>query len=129
TWWTQLPSPFPLLTGWLSGPVTLQPRDKSELLSEATQSLSYIFDCTVDVINTNVVASRLVNWVEDEFSRGAYAYKTPRTADALKVIGQPVENTIYFAGEAFADGKEMGTVEAALFSANDAVKKMSWNYL
>jgi monoamine oxidase len=124
TWWTQLPSPFPLLTGWLSGPITAKPRDESELLSEATQSLSYIFDCPVETINANLVATRVVNWVEDKFSLGAYAYKTPQTASALKTISQPVSDTIYFAGEAFANGKEMGTVEAALVSANDAVKKM-----
>lgn len=124
TWWTQLPSPFPLLTGWLSGPITSQPRDESELLTEATASLSYIFDCTVETIQANLVASKVVNWVEDKFALGAYAYKTPQTASALKTISRPVSDTIYFAGEAFANGKEMGTVEAALISADDVVKKM-----
>ncbi len=124
TWWTQLPSPFPLMTGWLSGPVTAQRRDEKELMSSAIESLSYIFDCPPEMIKSNLVAARVVNWVEDEFSRGAYAYKTPRTAEALSVINNPIEDTIFFSGEAFADGKEMGTIEAALTSAKVTVKKM-----
>jgi monoamine oxidase len=124
TWWTQLPSPFPLMTGWLAGPFTARSREIDELMTSALESLAYIFDCPVDTIKSKLVASRIVNWVDDKFSMGAYAYKTPQTGDALKIITEPADKTIFFAGEAFSTGKEMGTVEAALISAHAAVQKI-----
>jgi monoamine oxidase len=62
--------------------------------------------------------------VDDNFSRGAYAYKTPETATALETITTPIEETLYFSGEAFSDGNEMGTVEAALSSATSVVDQI-----
>ncbi len=38
---------------------------------------------------------------------------------------QPVEGTLFFAGEAFYDGLEMGTVEAALTSGIRVAKEVS----
>lgn len=117
TWWTQRPSPTPLLTGWLSGPVTQSIKmTDEELLNEGIKSLGYIFDCPVDVVRSKIKAAKVVNWVNDPFALGAYAYKTVDTNSLMEVLSKPVENTLYFAGEAYYTGPEMGTVEAALAS-------------
>ena len=42
--------------------------------------------------------------------------------EAQRLFATPLLDTIYFAGEAF--GKTMGTVEAALESAEEVVKSM-----
>jgi monoamine oxidase len=124
TWWSQRPAPVPLLTGWLAGPITRELPAETALLGEAVKSLAYIFDCREEKIFENLRTSRIINWMSDPFSRGAYAYATVQTREAVKVISKPVAETIYFAGEAFYDGDAMGTVEAALGSAKQVVKKL-----
>ena len=117
TWWTQPSSDVPLLTGWLSGPVTQTLNmDDEVLLQSGYQSLGYLLGCTGDQLKNHVKATKVINWLADPWARGAYAYKTVTTAHALEVLSRPVEDTIYFAGEAFYGGPEMGTVEAALSS-------------
>lgn len=123
TWWTQLPSTTPLLTGWLSGPVTKTvSMTDEELLNEGVKSLCYIFDCSEKKLRSVIRASKVVNWVTDPFALGAYAYKTVDTQAAIELLSKPVEDTIYFAGEAYYEGAEMGTVEAAIASGLNAAK-------
>jgi monoamine oxidase len=126
TWWTQNPAEVPLLTGWLAGPViqTLQ-QDDDTLLNNAFKSLSYLFGCTEEQLSNEVRAAKVINWAADSFALGAYAYKTLKTSSALNVFTEPVENTLYFAGEAFYDGTEMGTVEAALASGEETAKRLA----
>ena len=123
TWWTQKPNDIPLLTGWLAGPIvqTIQ-QDDSSLFTEAIKSLAYLFGRQPDHLLKEIRSARVVNWSADEYSRGAYAYKTLQTAAAIKTFSDPVENTIFFAGEGLYDGAEMGTVEAALASGRAAAE-------
>lgn len=126
TWWTQNPVGVPLLTGWLAGPVTKTLRqDDRTLLNNAFKSLAYLFDCTEEQLSSEVRAAKVINWAEDPYAFGAYAYKTLKTSSALKVFSEPVENTLYFAGEAFYDGAEMGTVEAALASGEEVAVRLA----
>jgi monoamine oxidase len=125
TWWTQRPSKMPLLTGWLSGPITNTiSLNEEELLNEGVRSLCYIFDCPEDKLRPMLRATKVVNWVNDPFSLGAYAYKTVETAKAIELLSRPVDDVVFFAGEAYYAGAEMGTVEAALASGMSAAKKM-----
>lgn len=123
TWWTQRPAPIPLLTGWLAGPPEkIVNQTDDELLEEAFRSLAYLFDCSDDVLKGQARTARVFNWARDPFTQGAYAYKTIEADEALKLLTQPVKDTIYFAGEALYDGPAMGTVEAALASGAEAAK-------
>jgi monoamine oxidase len=125
TWWTQKPNDIPLLTGWLAGPIvqTIQ-QDDSFLFAEAIKSLAYLFNCQPDHLLREIRSARVVNWSADEYSRGAYAYKTLQTATAIRTFSEPVDDTIFFAGEGLYDGAEMGTVEAALASGKAAAEKI-----
>lgn len=115
TWWSQLPSTHPLLTGWLSGPVTnTVTKSEEELKQDAIISLAYILNCSEDELKSKLKSLKVINWLQDPLSKGAYAYRTIDTSEAMKVLSKPIEETIYFAGEAYYDGSEMGTVEAAL---------------
>jgi monoamine oxidase len=125
TWWTQNPSSIPLLTGWLAGPVinTIKHDDHS-LLNYAFESLAYFFNCSTNDIQREVHEAKVFNWTTDPFAQGAYAYKTLKTSEAVKKILTPIEDTLYFAGEALYDGAEMGTVEAALASGASVAEKV-----
>jgi monoamine oxidase len=122
TWWTQRPSNFPLLTGWLSGPAVK--KNLNELEQLGISSLAYIFDTTEIRILQMMRKLLVIDWQHDPFARGAYGYKTVGTDQALDFLCQPVEETLYFAGEGFNQGSEMGTIEAALQSAEAVLQKL-----
>jgi monoamine oxidase len=118
TWWTQLPTKTPLLTGWFSGPDTFQAGHTPEILyRKAIESLQYIFQSTTEEIESQIKHWHIADWVQDPFTFGAYSYPTLETKTAIALITQPVAATLFFASEALYEGTSMGTVEAALTSA------------
>jgi monoamine oxidase len=122
TWWSQLPNTFPLLTGWFSGPETFDASHNPETLyKRAIESLRYIFNCSSDEIESQLVHWHIADWVQDACTFGAYSYPTLHTENAVEFISKPVSGTLFFAGEAFYKGHSIGTVEAALTSAEKAV--------
>lgn len=125
TWWTQLPSTVPMLSGWLSGPATLTAPRGDKLTTMAIESLAYLLGFSTEALVRELRAVEIADWSRDPFTFGAYAYKTPYTAAALEVLTTPVYDTIYFAGEALNAGDEMGTVEAALQSAAGVIRRMT----
>lgn len=119
TWWTQQPDNVPLLTGWLAGPVLKTfTNDNAELTDLAFHSLGYLFGTTKQALKKEVKVLKVINWYGDPYSEGAYAYSTLKTSKAVRILSRPIDDTIYFAGEALYDGAEMGTVEAALATGN-----------
>ncbi|SNC60392.1 monoamine oxidase [Hymenobacter gelipurpurascens] len=126
TWWSQLPEPKPLLTGWVAGPAAAALRETSEadLLTLALESLAYLFGTTRTFLHRQLQASRIVNWGADPYALGAYTYATVGAKVALQVFEKPVSDTLYFAGEALYTGPHTGTVEAALVSGEAAAKKL-----
>jgi monoamine oxidase len=126
TWWTQLPSSYPLLTGWAGGPQAwpLENKDDNAILEMALQSLSNVFKKTVAELKELLAASLVANWSQDSFAKGGYSYSMVGSTQAQKLFATPVNDTIFFAGEAFYDGPSPGTVEAALVSSKNAVEKI-----
>jgi len=126
TWWSQLPQQTPLLTGWLGGPqaAQLQFSNEADILHQAFKSLAALFGVPLSFLQDQLHASQVMNWLNDPFSGGAYAYATVQTPEARKVLGKAVENTLFFAGEALYEGIELGTVEAALVSGQNTAQKV-----
>ncbi len=123
TWWTQHPEKEPLLTGWLSGPKAARIKDESDetILLKSLQSLQAIFQIDIAALEDNLEWSKIFNWTTDPYTRGSYSYSTLHTPVARKILMEPVDDTLFFAGEALYEGPEMGTVEAALTSGKDVV--------
>jgi monoamine oxidase len=71
-----------------------------------------------------VVAWETHNWSRDPFSRGAYSFITAGHEDAAKKLREPVQHTLFMAGEATADSEEIGTVHGALASGLRAAKEV-----
>jgi len=126
TWWTQLPMHQPMLTGWLGGSRAKQLERKSddELLEIAIQSLANIFDESAATIQSHILKSNIFNWSKDPYALGAYSFPTVETRNARKILNEPIEHTIFLAGEALFDGPCGGTVEAAFKSGTDIAKKI-----
>jgi monoamine oxidase len=118
TWWTLAPDTRPLLTGWLGGPQTekLKHADNKTILQLALQSLASIFSIAEQQLHQLLTAWHIAKWQTNEYYLGAYSYSTLQTTAARQLLNKPVDDTIYFAGEAIYDGISGGTVEAALVS-------------
>lgn len=126
TWWTQYPESSALLTGWISGPRAwkMKDLDLAVLLEKALHSLSRIFQEPLQVIKDNLDAWLITNWPADPFAQCAYSYAMPGSDLSKQELQLPVEDTIYFAGEAVFNGPSTGTVEAALQSGRDAANRI-----
>jgi len=123
-WWTQYPKQSTILTGWAGGSkaALLKTVDDTAIYDKAIQSLSNIFKLSIEELEKKIRAHKIVNWSAEPFILGSYSYATLGTFEARKLLTQPVQNTLYFAGEALYEGPEMGTVEAALASGLKVAK-------
>ncbi|QNF33015.1 FAD-dependent oxidoreductase [Adhaeribacter swui] len=130
-WWTQLPNPAPVLTGWIAGSEAEIRRNATptELLSEALTTLALLFDTSVAYLREQLVAQQVFNWAADPFARGAYAYATVGGTTARQILNIPEANTLYFAGEALYEGTAIGTVEAALASGKKAAEQIIQTFI
>jgi len=126
TWWTQMPQHSPVLTGWLGGLPAAEKKDApdEEILQLSLQSIGNIFKRNPEELKDKLVAFDVANWTADPFTRGSYAYDTVEASEARKILGEAVDNTIFFAGEYLYEGPAMGTVEAALTSGLGVAKKL-----
>jgi monoamine oxidase len=128
TWWSQIPFDKPILTGWLGGPAA-EKLDQSDeaIFQSAVESLSKAMDYPVSKIREHLRAWHVDQWTNDKFSQGAYSYAMMGSADAVNFLQQPIEETLYFAGEALYSGPHRSTVEAALVSGRDVAKAILKN--
>jgi monoamine oxidase len=126
TWWTQYPEKHPVLTAWMAGPEAGNFKNASheELLELALQTLAKIFKKDLEEIKEELVTSKSVNWPGDPFTKGAYSYTTIHTGDSYKVLAQPLNDTVFFAGEALYSGEVTGTVEGAFGSAQEVAENI-----
>ncbi|HEY6975578.1 MAG TPA: FAD-dependent oxidoreductase, partial [Chitinophagaceae bacterium] len=126
TWWTQSPDIYPLLTGWLSGSKakTLPDASTQSIFEESLRSLSSIFTIEKRMLREKLTAWKVVDWSSDPFSLGGYSFDKLETAAAKKILNLPIQETIFFAGEALYEGESPGTVEAALVSGREVAEKV-----
>lgn len=67
------------------------------------------------------IASHVQNWTTNPFVRGAYSYSTIGMGDARMVAAKPIEQKLYFAGEAMNTNGHHQTVHGAIESGYNAV--------
>lgn len=125
TWWSLLPLHAPVLVGWAGGPGAEEFADMSdaERVSQALRSLKKIFGVSETSLRKTLLHSYLRDWNADPFSRGAYAYLPVHGLESQQELARPVQNTIFFAGEATSVG-HIGTVHGAIESGQRAAKEI-----
>ena len=80
---------------------------------KALTSLEALFGRELDVTR-ELQGYYYHDWQQDPFARGGYSYVTVGGSEARAALAQPIEDTLFFAGEA-TDAEE-GTVTGALQS-------------
>jgi monoamine oxidase len=93
-----------------------------ERLSRAITGLARNLGVTKRRVESQLEAAWTHNWDRDPYARGAYSYPMVGGSDAAKELARPIQNTIWFAGEAAdAEGRN-GTVNGAIGSGRQAAK-------
>jgi monoamine oxidase len=120
TFWTPLPMHAPLLTCWAGGPkaARLTGAPEKTLLKQALASVRSVLP---DVQEPK--AYLLHDWQADPFARGGYSYVKVGGTGAREKLATPLEETLFFAGEA-TDTEQSGTVGGALASGIRAAKEV-----
>jgi monoamine oxidase len=126
TWWTQTGDTRPLLTGWLTGSALTRflALDREARIATCVKSLAAIFELDPAFLKGQLAASLVLDWTNMPYIRGGYSFDTVATPRARALLCTPIEQTLFFAGEAFYDGPAPGTVEAAFSSGLETAEKI-----
>jgi monoamine oxidase len=125
TFWTSLPVRSPVVVAWSAGPNAqrLTGRPREEIIEAALGSFQSLFGRKVDV-RKELEGTTFHDWELDPFSCGAYSYVLAGGAKARKALAAPIDNTLFFAGEASDVEGESGTVAGALQSGLRAAREV-----
>lgn len=70
------------------------------------------------------IQAHLANWVDDPYSRGGYSVVPPGQIGARAMLAQPVDNRLFWAGEATAKNAWGATVHGAYASGQRAAREI-----
>jgi monoamine oxidase len=126
TWWTQHPRSMPVLTAWYGGPKAgvAEQTEFGQLVAHALRSLEQIFALPPGALDDELQSWHMHDWLRDPYTRGAYSYAPVGAVDCSAAMSEPVEGTLYFAGEHTDTTGHWGTVHGALRSGVRAARQM-----
>jgi monoamine oxidase len=125
TFWTALPLRAPVMNAWAGGPRAARlsaNEDFAGMVRHALESLDAVFNGRCD-LRAQLEAAYVHDWQRDAFSHGAYSYVAVGGANAREDLARPLEDTLFFAGEA-TDAEEAATVTGALLSGERAAAEI-----
>jgi len=120
TWWTQPAGKFGLLTGWTPQPGAMfisqhrQPREYA--IARAMESLSHLLRVSRDELDSLLVDAYMHDWIADRYSCGAYSYVAAGGDGTQAELAAPLENKLFFAGEASETTGHHATVHGAFLT-------------
>ncbi|MEW6056796.1 MAG: NAD(P)/FAD-dependent oxidoreductase [Bdellovibrionota bacterium] len=126
TWWSTLPVQSAVLTGWSGGPYAdqLSSLNESKIIDAGLRSLASALDVDIGEIRRKLESLHFHNWQKDPFSKGSYTYLGLGGIKAQRILATPIENTLFFAGEALNTDGPTGTVDAAVTTGLRAAKQL-----
>lgn len=121
-WWTAAPVRAPLLVGWAGGPkaTRLARSSPDEVRDRALASIARQLGVRRRTIDALLRDCWYHDWENDPFSRGAYSYALVGGSGAARRLARPVDDTLFFAGEAADAGGRTGTVHGAIATGRRA---------
>lgn len=125
-WWTPASIRAPLITAWIGGP---RARDMTgigtmELTARALDVLAAELGVDRGRIGDLLVSAHRHDWSADPYARGAYSYITSGGTGAPAQLAEPIDATLYLAGEATAESGASGTVHGAIASGVRAARQV-----
>jgi hypothetical protein len=118
--WTLSPVTDRVLVAWAGGPrVRTLPAERDALVGQAFTVLSEEAGVSPAALRDAFTGAFWHDWTNDPWTRGAYSFPVVGGDGAPEALAEPVEGTLFLAGEA-TSAEEMGTVEGALTSGERA---------
>ncbi len=113
--WTLVPQRAPLLNAWAGGPkaAALAQHDERARTEAALHDVRVLFGEEIEP-RDELEAVYTHDWQRDPFSRGAYSYVAVGGIGARAELAAPVDDVLFFAGEATSPAGEAGTAGGAL---------------
>lgn len=126
TWWTTLAMRSTILTGWSAGSHAdaLIGLSREVILDRALESLASITGISENEIREQLVSMYFHDWHADPYARGAYSYVPAGAVSARNQLAVPVEETLFFAGEATDQNGHSATVHGAIASGRRAAGQL-----
>jgi monoamine oxidase len=124
TWWTTMPDKLPIITGWAPFDCAerLSGKSRSFVIDRALLTLGTLLHVKTLELAALLEAAYFHDWQSDPYSLGAYSYGAVGSDGAQQTLGSPVENTLFFAGEATDVSGHNGTVHGAIASGHRAAQ-------
>ena len=126
TWWTAHPAKSPIITGWapFRSAERLSGRSPSFVVEHSLQTLSTLLRVSQSELQNIFGEAYFHDWQTDPFSLGAYSYGKVGANEAQQALVEPIQNKLYFAGEATDTAGNNGTVHGAIASGYRAAKQI-----
>ena len=86
-------------------------------------SVLYVSIFSRGAVNGRARAGYAHDWSDDAYAGGAYSYGGVGAIGARNALVQPVDGTLFLAGEAVAEGGTNATVHGALASGWEAARR------
>ncbi|MFT3787007.1 MAG: NAD(P)/FAD-dependent oxidoreductase [Tepidisphaeraceae bacterium] len=123
TGWTQRPLKLPIITMWAGGrqAEAMRGLDEDTLVGRAIASLSAMLQQDAGDLRRRLQDAIVGDWSGDPFARGVYAYVTVGGSGCRETLAKPIDDTLYFAGEATdvaLSGTTAGALESGARAAN-----------
>jgi len=122
TWWTQAPDPVSMITGWApaASAESLSGMSEGRIVDKALESFASVLGIPKTRLQSELATAYFHDWDSDPFSLGAYSYVKVGGEGCQKTLGAPIENAVFFAGEATDTSGHNGTVHGAIASGKRA---------
>jgi monoamine oxidase len=116
--WTQMPVRSRTVVAWAGGPRAAAAMDGAsaqDRIERARDAFGAIFgECNLACREFEAGVTH--DWSADPFAGGAYSYVVTGGGQARAALGTPVDDTLFFAGEATSTDGQGGTVSGAFES-------------
>ncbi len=125
TWWTCAPVEAPVVTAWSGGTAaaSLLRLPKRRIVRAALETLAGALGVPPSHASRRLLDWDFHDWSADPFARGAYSYALVGGAGAGRTLARPIEDVLFFAGEAVGE-RDSGTVPAAIASGDRAARRI-----
>jgi monoamine oxidase len=123
-YWTQVPVRSELIVAWAGGPkaIALGGESQAELIDRALTGFGALFD-EPELARKEFEGGVMHDWTRDPFARGAYSYVAVGGGGAREALSEPLDDALFFAGEATSSNGHGGTVNGALETGERAARE------
>jgi len=120
-WWGRGDG-VPVLVGWAGGPLAdrVSGMDPEKILAIGCRVVADALGVPRGIFADALADGLVDDWARDPFARGAYSWVPVGARWAQAALGNPVADTLFFAGEATHTAGMNGTTAGALESAGRA---------